>query len=65
MTTFRLSKSGFTVVELLIVVSVLAVVATIALATFNTIQRSAANMLVERTAAEAQRTMQTYLYIHT
>ena len=53
-------KPGFTIVELLIVVSVLAVVATIALATFNTIQRSVANMLVERTAAEAQRTLQTY-----
>jgi prepilin-type N-terminal cleavage/methylation domain-containing protein len=53
-------KLGFTIVELLIVVSVLAVVATIALATFNTIQRSAVNMLVERTAAEAQRTLQTH-----
>ncbi len=53
-------KPAFTIVELLIVVVVLAVVATISIVAYGNMQRSAVTMMVQRTAAEAQRTLQTY-----
>lgn len=46
-------KPALTIVELLIVVVVLAVVATISIVAYGNMQRSAVTMMVQRTAAEA------------
>ena len=57
---FSRARQAFTIVEILIIVTIIAVLATISIVTFAGMQRSAADMLVQRTGAEAQRTLQAY-----
>lgn len=51
---------GFTIVELLIVVVILSVLATIGIVTYVGIQRHSADSVVMRTIADAQKTLQTF-----
>lgn len=56
----RSNSRGFTVVEILIIVVIVAVLATIGIMTFLGMQRRSVDMLVTRTIADAQKNLQTF-----